>query len=427
MLTFRKSKDTIFVRKDTSVKALIVGGGIAGPATALALAKVGIEPLVLERRPVVDPEAGSWFTVAPNGLNALDAIDALEAAREAAVPTSANVMYGATGRRLGKVSLGHPLDNGLVALTMKRSWLAARLEREAEHRGIVVRRGAEVSAVTDAGDHVEATLSDGTVLTADLLVGADGVHSRVRQAIDAQAPAARYVGLTNFGGITRHTPIADDLEPEAWHFIFGSRAFFGAHPTPAGDVVWFVNVPEPEITREQRRNTSEKQWAGRLLSLVQGDAGPAAELVRTGRLELAGDNTYDLGHVPTWSRGRMVIIGDAAHAPSPSSGQGASMALEDAVVLAQALRDHADVPAAFAAYEGTRRERVEKIVAVGARSSSSKIPGPIGRRFQELMLRFAFRYVITDRSIDWINNHRIRWDDTVADHHPPVKSSAALT
>ena len=101
------------------------------------------------------------------------------------------------------------------------------------------------------------------------------------------------------------------------------------------------------------------------------------------------------------------------------------MALEDAVVLAQALRDHADVPAAFAAYEGTRRQRVEKIVAIGARSSSSKIPGPIGRRFHELMLRFAFHYMITDRSIGWINNYKVRWDDTVGDHHLPAESSAA--
>jgi 2-polyprenyl-6-methoxyphenol hydroxylase-like FAD-dependent oxidoreductase len=405
------------------MKALVVGGGIAGPAAALALAKAGIEPLVLERRPVVDPEVGSWFTVAPNGLDALEAIDALAAVRDQGVQSRSNAMYGATGHRLGKVSLGRPLDNGLVALTMKRSWMAARLEREAERRGIVVRRGAEVSEVTDAGDHVEATLNDGTVLRADLLVGADGVHSRVRQAIDAQAPAARYVGLTNFGGITRNTPIASELEPEAWHFIFGSQAFFGAHPTPAGDVVWFVNVPEPEITRERRRNTTEEEWGRRLLSLARDDAGPAADLVRNGRLELAGDNTYDLGHVPTWFRGRMVIIGDAAHAPSPSSGQGASMALEDAVVLAQALRDHAagdhaDVPAAFAAYEKVRRERVEKIVAAGARSSSSKIPGPVGRRFQELMLRFVFRYMITDRSIAWINYHRIRWEDPVRDHVP---------
>ena len=92
-------------------------------------------------------------------------------------------------------------------------------------------------------------------------------------------------------------------------------------------------------------------------------------------------------------------------------------------VLAQALRDHAegdhaDVSAAFAAYETARRERVEKIVAAGARSSSSKIPGPVGRRFQELMLRFVFRYMVTDRSIAWINDHRIRWEDPVGDHVP---------
>jgi 2-polyprenyl-6-methoxyphenol hydroxylase-like FAD-dependent oxidoreductase len=405
------------------MKVLVVGGGIAGPAVALAMAKAGIEPLVLERRRAVDPDAGSWFTLAPNGLDALQAIDALEVAEEGNVPSRANVMYGATGRRLGEVSLGRPLENGLVGLTMKRSMLAARLEREAERRGIVVRSGAEVAGVTDAGDHVEATLTDGNVITADLLVGADGVHSLVRRAIDALAPAARYVGLTNFGGITRNTPIAGDLEPEMWHFVFGSQAFFGAHPTPAGDVVWFVNVPEPEITRERRRNTTDEEWARRLLSLVRDDAGPAAELVSTGRLELAGDNTYDLGHVPIWSRDRMVIIGDAAHAPSPSSGQGASMALEDAVVLAQALRDHVDGTAAFAAYERARRERVEKIVAAGARSSSSKIPGPIGRRFQELMLRFAFRYMITDRSTAWINGHRIRWQDSVGDHLPAEVSA----
>ena len=168
------------------MRALVVGGGIAGPAAALAMAKAGIEPLILERRPVVDPEAGSWFTLAPNGLDALQAIDALAAAEERNVPSRANVMYGATGRRLGEVSLGNPLENGLVGMTMKRSLLAARLEREAERRGIVVRRGADVAEVSDAGDHVEATLTDGNVLTADLLVGADGVHSRVRRAIDSQ-------------------------------------------------------------------------------------------------------------------------------------------------------------------------------------------------------------------------------------------------
>ena len=102
-------------------------------------------------------------------------------------------------------------------------------------------------------------------------------------------------------------------------------------------------------------------------------------MAAAGELELAGDSTYDLGHVPVWHRGRLLVIGDAAHAPSPSSGQGASMALEDAVELARCLRDLPSVEEAFAAYDAVRRTRVEKVVAAGARSSSSKTPGPVGR------------------------------------------------
>jgi len=393
------------------MRVVIVGGGVAGPALGLALERAGIESVVLERRTDPDPEAGSYFTVSPNGLDALDTVGALHLAREAGFSSRRNAMYGATGRLLGRLSLGVPLDDGTVALTMKRSRLAVLLAEEAERRGVEVHRGARVVSVAGGPEGVSATLEDGATVHGDVLVGADGVHSLVRRTIDPAAPAGRYVGLTNFGGITRATPVAGTLEPEAWHFVFGSRAFIGAHPTPAGDVVWFANVPRDEISREERQTTTDEQWQRWLLDLVREDAGPAAELIRHGQLELAGDNTYDLPHVPTWSRDRMVVIGDAAHAPSPSSGQGASMALEDAVVLAQALRDSPDVPAALAAYETSRRARVEKIVAVGERSGSSKIPGRVGRRFQEVVLRLVFRYAVTEKNTAWMSGHRIDWDE----------------
>jgi len=106
----------------------------------------------------------------------------------------------------------------------------------------------------------------------------------------------------------------------------------------------------------------------------------------------------------------MVIIGDAAHAPSPTSGQGASMAAEDAVVLAKSLRDLPDVPQALAAYEGLRRKRVERIVAQGARTSSSKTPGPAGRVLRDLLLPVVFKFLVTDRSQAWIYRHHIDWD-----------------
>jgi 2-polyprenyl-6-methoxyphenol hydroxylase-like FAD-dependent oxidoreductase len=111
--------------------------------------------------------------------------------------------------------------------------------------------------------------------------------------------------------------------------------------------------------------------------------------------------------VPVWHRGRLAILGDALHAPSPSSGQGASMALEDAVVLAASLRDAEAVTDALAAFETTRRARVERIVAVGARSSSSKIPGRVGRVPMEAMMRLVFRYLVTERGQRWMTGHRV--------------------
>ncbi len=387
------------------MRALVVGGGVAGPATALALHRVGFDVEVLERRPADPGDAGSVLTLAPNGVDALDALGVLGRVRPDAVPSRRNAMYGATGRLLGTVTLGSPLADGTPALTLRRSRLAAVVSAAARETGVRTRYDAKVRAVDVAAGTV--ALEDGTVLEADLVVGADGVHSLVRTAIDPQAPAPRYVGLWNFGGRTRASVQAAALAPEQWHFVFGRRAFFGAHPTPSGDVLWFVNVPGPLLSREDASARTTEEWREHLVGLLAVDAGPAADLVRGGQLELAADMTYDLGHVPTWWRERAVLVGDAAHAPSPSSGQGASMALEDAVVLADAIAAAPDVAAGLAAYEQRRRDRVERIVKAGARSSSSKIPGPVGRVFQEAVLRLVFRAFVTDRSVAWMTDYRV--------------------
>jgi 2-polyprenyl-6-methoxyphenol hydroxylase-like FAD-dependent oxidoreductase len=154
------------------------------------------------------------------------------------------------------------------------------------------------------------------------------------------------------------------------------------------------------------------------VELFDADHGPARDLIAAGTLELAGDSTHDLPSVPTWHKGPMVIVGDAAHAPSPTSGQGASMAAEDGVVLAQCLRDRPGIPQALAAYERLRRSRVERIVAQGARTGSAKTPGPVGRVLRDLALPLVFRFLVTDRSTAWIYRHHIDWaapvDDRVA-------------
>ena len=393
------------------MRLLVVGGGVAGPAVALAATRLGLEATVLERRTVADPEEGSWITVAPNGLDVLDVLGMLDEARAVGHPSRVNRMFGATGRHLGDVSLGTPLADGSVALTMKRSALAVLLAEAARRHGADVRLGAEVVSVEDDGRGVRAVLADGSVVEGDVLVAADGVRSRVRRAIDADAPDARYVGLTNFGGITRGSGLGAGLAPQAWHFVFGRRSFFGAHPLPTGDVVWFANVPRDEISRAERAATTEAQWLAWLSDLVADDAGPASELVAAGRLELAGDSTFDLPHVPTWWHGRTVLVGDAVHAPSPSSGQGAAMALEDAVVLARSLARHGTD--GLAAYESARRERVETVVAAGARSSSAKIPGRVGRVVLETMLSGLFRSGVAARSTASTTAHRLGPDPVV--------------
>jgi FAD-dependent urate hydroxylase len=389
-------------------KALIVGGGVAGPVAAMALQRAGIEAVVYEAHPQTAEEVGSYLTVASNGLDALRAIGAERPVLDAGFPTPVNVLLSSGGRRLGRVSNGGRLADGTAAHTIKRARLYRALHQQASDRGVQVVFGKRlVNAEPTRDGGVLAMFEDGTKAAGGLLVGADGVHSVTRRLIDPAAPGGRYVGLVNFGG---YTPQAATGEPGGWQMIFGRRAFFGWVVDPAGGTVWFANVPRPPVSRAERAATTLEQWQRRLLELFAPDHGPASSLIAAGQLEFAGDNTYDLPRVPTWQRGPMVLIGDAAHAPAPTSGQGASLAAEDAVVLAKCLRDQPDIGQALAVYQRLRRPRVERIVAQAARTSSTKTPGPVGRLLRDLTLPVVFRLLVTDKSLAWRYDHHIDWD-----------------
>src|SRR5829696_2327234 len=407
-------------------RVLIVGGGIAGPVTAMALQRGGIQAVVYEAHPPASEEVGSYLTVATNGIDALRAIHMHTPVLHAGFPTSTNLLYSSRGRRLGAVSNGGVLPDGTTAHTIKRARLYRTLYQQAAGRGIQVEFGKRLrDAAPTADGGVLARFADGSQAAGDLLIGADGAHSTTRHLIDPAAPAPRYVGLVNFGG---YTPAgAGAGEPGAWYMMFGRRAFFGYVVDPAGGAVWFANVPRPAVTPAERATTTPEQWQRQLLELFAADRGPATRLVAAGALELAGDNTHDLPSVPTWHNGVMVIVGDAAHAPSPTSGQGASMAAEDAVVLAKCLRDLPDIPQALAAYERLRRARVERIVAQGARSGSAKTPGPVGRVVRDLLLPLVFRFLVTDRSQAWIYDHHLDWDTPITPTPRTVRSSPAMS
>jgi 2-polyprenyl-6-methoxyphenol hydroxylase-like FAD-dependent oxidoreductase len=393
------------------LNALVVGGGVCGPVTAMALQRTGIDAVVYEAHGPGTRDAGSYLTVATNGLDALRAIDADDRVLDAGFPTRRTVLYSGTGKRLGTVPIGSARAERDVSHTIKRAQLHRVLYEEAARRGVRFEFGKRLVGADVIGSGVCATFDDESQAVGDLLVGCDGVHSVARTVIDPGAPRPRYVGLVNFGGYTPGSAVGD---PQAWHMIFGTRAFFGYAPDPAGGTVWFANVPRQPVSRRERESTTPEQWKQSLVDLFADDAGPAADLITAGSLQLAADNTHDLPTVPVWHKAPVIIIGDAAHAPSPSSGQGASMALEDGIVLSKCLRDIRSIQDAFEAFERIRRRRVERIVAQGARTSSSKAAGPVGRILRDLVLPFVFRHVVTEKSLAWMYEHHIDWESPIA-------------
>jgi FAD-dependent urate hydroxylase len=394
-------------------RALIIGGGVAGPVAAMALRQAGIDSVVYEAYAGGADDAGAFLTFASNGLDALRTIDAHHLMLSESFPTPRMTIQSGTGKHLGDVPNGGTLPDGTVSQTLKRADLYRALRDEAVRRGARVEYGKRLVDAQTTPDGVVARFEDGTEAVGDLLIGADGIHSRTRRIIAPSAPGARYIPVLNIGGYARNVRVQAELG--TFRMVFGKRAFFGYAVHPSGEVWWFANPPRAnEPTGAELAAIGTEQWREMLMDLFAGDDSPAVEIIRSTPGKLAGWATYDLPSVPTWHRGSLVIIGDAAHATAPSSGQGASMAIEDAVVLSRCLRDLPDTRQAFAAYERLRRARVERIVAHGARTSNSKAAGPVARVLRDLMMPLILKRVAGGESLAWMHDYHIAWDDKVA-------------
>ena len=303
-------------------KALIIGGGVSGPVAAMALQQAGMDSVVYEAYAGSADDAGAFLTFASNGLDALRAIDAHQIVLAEGFPTPRMEIQSGTGKRLGEVPNGGTLPDGTVSQTLKRSDLYRVLRDEAIRRGARVDYGKRlVDAETTRDGDVVARFEDGTEAEGDLLIGADGIHSRVRRIIDPSAPGARYVPVLNIGGYARDVTV--QAEPGTFRMVFGKRAFFGYAVHPSGEVWWFANPPRAdEPTGAELAAVTTEQWRDMLMDLFAGDASPAVEIIRSTPGKLAGWATYDLPSVPTWHRESMIVIGDAAHATAPFLGTG---------------------------------------------------------------------------------------------------------
>jgi 2-polyprenyl-6-methoxyphenol hydroxylase-like FAD-dependent oxidoreductase len=332
--------------------------------------------------------------LAPNGVHALRALGLGEVVQRAGGKVLGGlVMRNAGGRTIGRVDHDGELERyGARSHLLVREGLTAALRHEAAAAGVRLRFGARVAGVRQQALSATVRTEDGTELDADVVVGADGVRSRVREAVLTASgevgPQPRWAGLLDVGGVTRV-----DLPDTVQQLVFGRRAFFGV-VVRDGLAYWFSNLPRPAApSREELAATSHAAWLDLLRAEHAGDPDPVGAVLAAARpQDVAGVwPVHDLPPLPTWHLGRTCLVGDAAHAVAPSAGQGASLALEDAAVLARCIAADTTPMLAAARYEALRKARAEKVVALGRRLSSPKAPGPVGARFRDLFLPLGLR------------------------------------
>jgi 2-polyprenyl-6-methoxyphenol hydroxylase-like FAD-dependent oxidoreductase len=391
--------------------ALVIGGGIAGPATALALHKAGIEATVFEKFPSSADGLGGLLMMAPNGLQALSVIGLEDAVGAAGQPIARMIIADGRGRDIMEFG-------GIPGLPPSRIlWRSDvyRVLRDATlARGIRIEHGKDLVAVDETPTAVTATFADGSTASADVLIGADGIHSIVRRLIDPNTPQPQSDGLLGLGG---ESDLTLPGRTDAIHFVHGTRAFLGYWRQPNGRALWFSNLPHRTfMSTVEARAIPQEQWLARLREAYAGDV-PAEALVRQTRPErlFVLGSTDMLPEVPRWHRGRMVLVGDSAHAPNHSSGQGASLAIESALELARCLRDLEDPSAAFATYEQVRRPRVARIAREAAQRNRHKAAGPMVTAIMNLVMRLAVKTIMTpEKMFGWVHGYRVRWDERIS-------------
>lgn len=397
------------MNKQQKKKALIIGCGIAGPALALFLKRSGIESAIYEARA---EDEGYSLSLSCNGVAVLRTLSLEEQVFAEGSPVTKWSMWNGKGKYLGG---GLFTADGIKSVFIKRVPLGAILSNEAERQGISIQRGRKLlNLEATKTNSVVATFEDGTTASGDFLVGCDGVHSMARQFVDPEARPI-YSGLINSGGYSWNVNLPQT--PETSNFIFGRRAFFGYHMSPSGYIYWFVNYPQAhEPAREALLKLTHEERKQRLLALFRDDQPFICDIIQAAETTFPDFLTYTLPVQPArWHKGPVVLVGDAVHAISPSSGQGASMALEDAAILAKCLRDIPDLEQAFETYEGLRRDRTVKMFDLGQRSDSGKfVTGPIQQWYRDLTTPIFLKLFANPKASDWIYSYRVNWDSPVS-------------
>ncbi len=387
---------------------LIVGSGFAGTALALFLKRAGFNPAIYEARSAVEVDTGAFLYLAPNGMNVLKALNLERTLETDGFPTTGIAFYNSKGRRIGELdNSGDQARYGARGHVLKREQIFRVLRNEVVRQGIPIHYGHRLEGLMQNERGVIAQFQNGTTAQADALIGADGINSKTRQIIMPDAPKPRYTGLIDTGGFTFLPKLKVPSSPQ--HMIFGKHAFFAYMTKPSGEVFWFSNVPwSKEPSRGELNQIAPETWKARLLELHAGDQDPILEIIRSTPAERLGKwPTREMPPVTTWHKGPVCLIGDAAHATSPSAGQGASMALEDAIVLAKCLRDEPNFEMAFTTFQSDRKARVDQIVQQARRNGDRKVPNPFMGFIMDLLLPTFLKAATS--GIDRMYSYKVEW------------------
>lgn len=394
------------------MRVAVIGGGVAGATSAIALRRIGAEVTVYEAYADPAGSVGSFLSLATNGLRCLRALGCLEAVRAAGHDIEHQRLWSDTGRLLGAMPRGRLTGDPLHSVTLMRGRLVETLRAEAVRAGARIVTGERLVGASEGtgpgggpdGGKVTAEFESGLTVEADLLVGADGIGSATRRILDPGAPEPAYAGLYTASGVVSGVETA----PSTFNMIFGRNGAFAYVGLPGGETWWAAQVAEPAqpdlaaVDLDTLRHLyRHEEMARTVLSAATATQRPTL--------------MYVLGEVPVWHGKRIVLVGDSGH--PVGAGQGASMAIEDAVVLARAL-ESADVPAALVAYDAERRERMAKMVKAASDNRDAKTAGPVARRVRNAVMPLATR-LFYERATSWLYTH-----DVTDGWHP---SAASLT
>ncbi|MDT5191027.1 MAG: hypothetical protein QOI28_3278 [Mycobacterium sp.] len=327
---------------------VVVGAGIAGLATAVALQRLGHRVAILEER--TDTTAGAGISIWPNALAALDEIGLGDAVRASGGRVSAGAMRWRDGSWLRHPSperitraLGEPLV--VVRRTVLMDLLADALVNE------TIESGCAATELVATSNGVRITLADGTTREADGVVGADGVGSVVARHLNGAMPR-RYAGYTAWRGIADYS-----LDPDLAGETIGAGTEFGHVPLGPEHTYWFGTERSPE----------GRSAPGGELAYLRSKYGDWADpipalLASTDQDDVVRNDLYDRAEARQWARGSVVLVGDAAHPMRPHLGQGGCQGLEDAAILAHCVEHTDDLPTAFARFAAFRQPRVRPLV-----------------------------------------------------------------